>query len=38
MEIGIKKCDMNNINKGKFKTTDRVELPSGEKIRVIEED
>ena len=38
MEIGIKKCGMNNISKGKFKTTGRVELSSGEKIREIEED
>ena len=33
MEFGIKKCGVNIVNRGKVKLTDRIELPSGEKIR-----
>ena len=38
MEFGIKKCGVIIINRGKVKSTDRIELPSGEKISGIEED
>ena len=38
MELGIKKCVVIIMNKGKVKSTDGIELPSGEKIREIEED
>ena len=38
MEFGIKKCDVIIMNRGKVKSTDGIELPSGEKIREIEED
>ena len=37
MEFGIKKCGI-IMNRGKVKLTDGIELPSGEKIREIEED
>ena len=37
MEFGIKKCGVIIINIGKIKSTDGIELPSGEKIREIEE-
>ena len=37
MEFGIKKCGVINMNRGNIKSTDRIELPSGEKIREIEE-
>ena len=36
MEFGIKKCDVIIMNRGKVKSTDGIELPSGEKIREIE--
>ena len=38
MEFGIKKCGVIFMNKGKVKSTGGIELPSGEKIREIEED
>ena len=38
MKFGIKKYDVIIMNRGKVKSTDEVELPSGEKIREIEED
>ena len=38
MEFGIKKCGVIIMNRGKVKSTDRIELPSREKIREIEED
>ena len=38
MEFGIKKCGVIIMNRGKVKSTDGVELPSGEKIRELEED
>ena len=38
MELGIKKCGVIIMNKGKVESTDRVELPSGEGIRQIEQD
>ena len=38
MEFGIKKCAVIIMNGGKVKATDGTELPSGEKIREIEED
>ena len=38
MEFGIKKCGVIIMNRGKVKSTDGIELPSGEKIREIEED
>ena len=38
MEFGIKKWSVIIINRGKVKSTDRIELPIGEKIRQIEED
>ena len=38
MEFGIKKCGAIIMNRGKVKSTDGIELPSGEKIREIEED
>ena len=38
MEFGIKKCDVIIMNRGMVKSTDGIELPSGEKIREIEED
>ena len=38
MELGIKKYGVIIINRGKIKSTDGTELPSGEKIREIEED
>ena len=38
MEFGIKKCGVILMNRGKVKSTDGIELPSGEKIREIEED
>ena len=37
MEFGIKKCGVNMMNRGKVKSTDGIELPSGEKIREIED-
>ena len=36
MEFVIKKCGVIIMNRGKVKSTDRIELPSGEKIREIE--
>ena len=36
MEFVIKKCGVIIMNRGKVKSTDRIELPSGEKIRKIE--
>ena len=38
MEFGIKKGCVIIMNRGKVKSTDGIELPSGEKIREIEED
>ena len=38
MEFAIKKCGVIIMNRGKVKSTDRIELPSREKIRKIEED
>ena len=38
MKFGIKKCGVIIMNRGKVKSTDRIELLSGEKIREIEED
>ena len=38
MEFGIKKCGIIIMNRGKIKSTDRIERPSGEKKRGIEED
>ena len=38
MEFCIKKCGAIIMNRGKVKSTDGIELPSGEKIREIEED
>ena len=38
MEFGIKKCGVIIMNRGKFKSTDGIELTSGEKIREAEED
>ena len=38
MEFGIKKCGIIIMNREKVKLTDGIELPSGEKIREIEED
>ena len=38
MEFGIKKCGVILMNRGKVKSTDGIELPSGEKIREIEKD
>ena len=38
MEFVIKKCGVIIMNRGKVKSTDRIELPSGEKIREIEPD
>ena len=37
MEFGIRKCGMIIMNRAKVKSTDGIELPSGEKIREIEE-
>ena len=37
MEFGIKKCGVIIMNRGKAKSIDGIELPSGEKIREIEE-
>ena len=37
MEFGIKKCDVIIMNREKVKSTDGIELPSGEKIRELEE-
>ena len=37
MKFGIKKCGVIIMSRGKF-SMDRIELPSGEKIREIEED
>ena len=37
MEFGIKKCGVIIMNRGKVKSTDSTELPSGEAIREIEE-
>ena len=37
MEFGIEKCVVIIMNRGKVKSTDGIELPSGEKIREIEE-
>ena len=37
MEFGIKKCGVIIMYRGKVKSTDGIELPSGEKIREIEE-
>ena len=37
MEFGIKKCGVIIMNGGKVKSTDGIELPSGEKIREIED-
>ena len=36
MEFGIKKCGVVIMNRGEVKSTDGIELPSGEKIREIE--
>ena len=33
MEFCIKKCCVIIMNRGKVKSTDRIELPSGEKIK-----
>ena len=38
MEFGIKKCGVIIMNRGKFKSTGGIELPSVEKIKEIEED
>ena len=38
MEFGIKKCGVIIMDRGKVNSTDGIELPSGEKIREIEED
>ena len=38
MEFGVKKGGVIIMNRGKVKSTDQIELPSGEKIREIEED
>ena len=38
MEFGIKKYRVIIMNTGKVKSTEGIELPSGEKIREIEED
>ena len=38
MEFGIKKCGVTIMNTGKVKSTNRIELPSGEMIREIEKD
>ena len=38
MELGIEKCGVIIMNRGKVKSTDRTELPSGKKMREIEED
>ena len=38
MEFGTKKYGVIIMNRGKVKSTDRIELPSGEKIREKEED
>ena len=38
MEFGIKKYGVIIMNRGKVKSTDGIELPSGEKIRETEED
>ena len=38
MEFGIKKCAVIIMNTGKVKSTDKIELPSSEKIREIEAD
>ena len=38
MEFDIKKCEVIIINKGRIKSADGIELPSGEKMKEIEED
>ena len=38
MEFGIKKCGVIIMNRGKIESTAGIELPSGEKIKEIEED
>ena len=38
MEFGIKQCCGIIMNRGKVKSTDGIELPSGEKIRETEAD
>ena len=38
MEFGIKKCGVIIMNTGKVKSTDGIELPSGEKTRETKED
>ena len=38
MEFGITKCGVFIMNRGKVKSTEGIELPSGERIREIEED
>ena len=38
MEFSIKRCGVISINRWKFKSTGRIESPSGQKIREIEED
>ena len=38
MEFSMKKCGVMIMNSGKVKSTDRIELPSSENIREIEED
>ena len=38
MEFGIKRCGVIIMNRRKVKSTDGIELPSGKKISVIEED
>ena len=38
MEFGITKCGVFIMNRGKVKSTEGIELPSGERIRAIEED
>ena len=37
MKFGIKRCGVIIMNRGKIKSTDGIELPSGQKIREIEE-
>ena len=38
MRFGIKRCGVIIMNRGKVTSTDGIELPSGEKIKEIEED
>ena len=37
MEFGIKKCGVIIMNRGKVNSIDGIKLPSGEKVREIEE-